>query len=98
MTEVEPTPEELDQIDRQLGRVLLICNVAGALLGLYVMWDLVKDSPQIAEVRVQVKHWWAQNVGKQLAHRHWLRKEEAKTVFEAIQVVDSQGRLHDIDE
>lgn len=78
--ETEEYPDVLEAL--RIGLVI----VALALQA-YLMWDYVKDRPEVEVTRRRMAAWW-----NNVAHQHQrMRKMEHETVFEAIQVVDNAG-------
>ena len=60
-------------------------------LNLWILWGQVKEEPQWVTLRHRVSQWWRKAVTIPQEQAAKLRKMEAETVFEAIQVVDNAG-------
>ncbi len=86
MTEIEAQPED-DELERVERRLRLVVNLASAAFTLYVIWDYMKDRPQLAVWRARVENFVKINIDKPLEARRKMRKAESEVVFEAIQAV-----------
>ena len=63
----------------------------GLVLNAWIMWDYLKERPEILVLRRRVEMWWARNVTSPEKRARALRKAEAETVWEAMGVV-ADGR------
>lgn len=78
--EVEESEDELERVERKL-RVVM--NLASLALSLYVIWDYVRDKPEVLVWKQRI----ADAVRKPIEARRTIRKAKAEVVFEAMQVV-----------
>ena len=67
-------------------RVALI--LVGLAINVYLMWDYVKDRPEVEMTRRRVQGWWERAVAAPLNAESKLRRMENQAVYEAIQVVE----------
>ena len=67
-------------------RVALI--LVGLAINVYLMWDYVKDRPEVEVTRKRVQGWWERAVAAPLNAESKLRRMENQAVYEAIQVVE----------
>lgn len=81
-------PEPGDDAERLYRRMELIVRVASVAFSLCVMWDFLKDRPDVQVAKERVKAWVRTNVGAPIAARSKLKKEQAHVVYEALQIVE----------
>jgi hypothetical protein len=62
--------------------------VVGLALNVWVMWDVLKDRPEIMVAKRRVAMWWDRHVAGPERRAKAMRKAEAETVFEAMGVLD----------
>lgn len=79
-------PEDEAEIDRTLNRVYAVIQITGAVLSLWVLWDYIKDMPDVVVYRERVKGFLETQVGRLRKSRD-IEKAERHAVFEAIQIV-----------
>ncbi len=80
----EMTDEEIERVERKLH---LIMNLASLALSAYVIWDFVKDKPEVMVLRQKVGDFFRVNFVAPVNARRNLKKQEAQVVFEAMQAV-----------
>lgn len=61
--------------------------VLGMVLNLWIVYDYVKDRPDVMVARQRAKNWWGRVVTAPEKAAKALRLAEAETVFEAMEVV-----------
>jgi hypothetical protein len=88
-----PEAEEEPEVEQgqPLEAVRIGIDVVLTLLCIYVMWGYVKDRPEVESARVKAAAWWT----KVTTEGKRMRKAENETVFEAIQVVTTDGGVGD---
>ena len=78
------TQEEADPTEA----IRIAIMVVGLALNLWIMWDYMKDRPEVMVTRSRVRAWWDKNVSGPERRARWLRKAEGETVYEAITIVE----------
>ena len=81
---VETETEERDPTET----IRIALMVVGMALNLWLMWDYMKDRPEMLIARRRVETWWEHNISGPEARLRALRKAEAETVFEALTIVE----------
>ena len=81
---METETEERDPTEA----IRIAIMVAGLAFNLLILWDYMKDKPEVEISRRRVQAWWVRNVSGPEARVKALRKAEAETVFEALTIVE----------
>jgi hypothetical protein len=81
-----------EEAPRDLSEAVRVGLVLVALaLNIWIMWDYVRDRPEILAARGRIVQWWGKVVVTPQAAAARVRKMERETVFEALQIVDGEA-------
>jgi hypothetical protein len=80
---------EEDELERDPTEVLrLIIMGIGLALNAVIMWDFLKERPEVLVMRQRLKNLWARHITNPEKAAKALRRAEGETVFEAINIVE----------
>jgi hypothetical protein len=81
--------EEVEETERTdpTEAIRIAVMAVGLALNLWIMWDYLKDRPEMLVLKHRMTTWWNRNVTDPERRARALRKAEAETVFEAMGVV-----------
>ena len=83
-TEV-PEDEERDPTEA----IRVVIMIIGVALNVVIVWDYLKDRPDVMIARQRLKNLWTKHVTNPEKRARDLRRAEGETVFEAINIVES---------
>lgn len=90
MDDVDTTTEVEEERD-PTEVIRLAIMAAGLAINAVILWDYIKERPEMLVLRRRLELWWQRNVTLPERAARALRKAEAETVFEAIGVVENAG-------
>ncbi len=69
--------------------------VVGLVLNAWIMWDYLKERPEVLVMKHRAARWWERNVTSPEKRARALRLAEGETVFEAIGIVTEGNHAGD---
>ena len=85
MDDVETAGEEIERDPTEVIRLAIMA--VGLAINAVILWDYIKERPEMLVLRRRVEMWWQRNVTNPEQRAKALRKAEAETVFEAMNVL-----------
>lgn len=82
--------EEVDTFEEAFDKARKILLLIGLGLNVWLIWVYLKDTPEYQAQRVRVGKWFEKKFVAPKKDRERLRKEENRTVFEALQIVKEE--------
>lgn len=86
MDDVETTTEEIERDPTEVIRLAIMA--VGLAINAVILWDYIKERPEMLVLRRRVEMWWQRNVTNPEKAARALKKAEGEVVFEALGIVE----------
>lgn len=88
----EGTTPDVDDLEDPNETLRLVIIGLGILANIVIVYWQLKDTAEMIEYRARLRHWWERSWAAPERWRRQLARMEAETVFEALTIIDGEGR------